>query len=78
MEIFHLPIRIIPFKSIAEALAFYLSRILGMDNVPEVVLSNINTSSDQWERDDILKMEWQEDHAVALMKWINNARYHFY
>jgi hypothetical protein len=62
------------FFYIAEALAFYLSRLLGMDNVPEIVLSKTDESSDQWKGSDFQKLNWKENVEVALIKWLQNAR----
>ena len=64
----------ITFKSTAEALAFYLSRLLGMDNVPEVVLSRVNKFTKRWKEVDFQTMEWEENKEVAMMKWLNNTR----
>ena len=48
-----------------------------MDNVPEVVLSKINKSSEQWEDIDITKLEWDKNEVVAMTRWLDNARFSF-
>ncbi|XP_060555749.1 four-jointed box protein 1-like, partial [Ruditapes philippinarum] len=52
----------------AESFAFYLSRLLGMDNVPEVVISNI--SSPLWKGTDFIKLGWREHELVAMIRWL--------
>ncbi|XP_060596612.1 four-jointed box protein 1-like isoform X1 [Ruditapes philippinarum] len=58
----------------AEALAFYLSRLLRLDNVPEVILSKLDGSSGQWKRFNFTKLNWKEFEEVAIIRWFNNAR----
>lgn len=58
------------FHVLGEVLSFYLSRLLGLDNVPAVVLSV--TSDDQWSEQDLDKLEWQKNQLVALIQWIPN------
>ncbi|XP_060588484.1 four-jointed box protein 1-like [Ruditapes philippinarum] len=59
----------------AEALAFYLSRLLLLDNVPEVILSKLDGSSGQWKKSNFTKLKnWKEHDEVAIIRWLNNAR----
>jgi hypothetical protein len=57
---------------IAESFAFYLSRLLGMDNVPEVVISNI--SSPLWKGTDFINLGWREHDLVAMIRWLHHTR----
>ncbi|XP_045198997.2 four-jointed box protein 1-like [Mercenaria mercenaria] len=61
------------FKVYAEALAFYLSRLLRLDNVPEVFLAAINGSSTRWNGLELNALTWKENDIVAVIKWIANA-----
>jgi hypothetical protein len=63
------------FVLTAEALAFYLSRLLLLDNVPEVILSKLDGSSGQWKKSNFTKLKnWKEHDEVAIIRWLNNAR----
>ncbi|XP_064635848.1 uncharacterized protein LOC135493028 [Lineus longissimus] len=54
-----------------EVLSFYLARFLGLNNVPIVVMSQVNTSNQaQWQGHDIEKARWEEGRYVALIQWI--------
>ena len=53
-------------------MSFYLSRILGLDNVPFVVLSQVNTSAPMWAGQDLSSAEWDEGKYVGLILWIND------
>lgn len=55
---------------LGEALSFYLSRLLGLDNVPAVVLST--TSAGQWSAQNLKTLDWSKDKLVALIQWIPN------
>ncbi|XP_022338612.2 four-jointed box protein 1-like [Crassostrea virginica] len=55
---------------LGEALSFYLSRLLGLDNVPAVVLSS--TSAGRWSKHNLETLDWQQDKLVALIQWIPN------
>ena len=54
-------------------MSFYLSRMLGLDNVPLVMLSRVNSSAPFWREveGDIQKAEWDEGTLVALISWID-------
>ncbi|XP_060600186.1 four-jointed box protein 1-like [Ruditapes philippinarum] len=58
-------------KICAESFAFYLSRLLGMDNVPEVVISNI--SSPLWKGTDFINLGWREHDLVAMIRWLHHT-----
>ena len=51
-------------------LSFYLSRMLGLDAVPAVALSTVNTSAPQWRGQDIAQAQWHEGKMVAMIQWI--------
>lgn len=53
-----------------ELLSFYLSRMLGFDNIPIVVLSEVNTTSPQWRGQELQRAGWEEGKLVALIEWI--------
>ncbi|XP_061166823.1 four-jointed box protein 1-like [Saccostrea echinata] len=55
---------------LGEVLSFYLSRLLGMDNVPAVVLST--TVAGQWSKRNLDRLNWKENQLVALIQWIPN------
>ncbi|XP_029638792.1 four-jointed box protein 1 [Octopus sinensis] len=55
---------------LGEVLSFYLSRLLGLDNVPIVSLSKVNHSSVQWKGINFSKLQWTEGNLVALIQWI--------
>lgn len=55
-----------------EALSFYLSRLLQMDNVPAVLLSKTNVTSPVWGEVNISSLNWKENKVVALIQWIGN------
>ncbi|CAE1269915.1 FJX1 [Acanthosepion pharaonis] len=53
-----------------EVLSFYLSRLLGLDNIPVVSLSQVNHSLLQWKGIDFNRLKWKEGNLVALIQWI--------
>lgn len=55
---------------LGEVLSFYLSHLLGLDNVPIVSLSQVNHSSLQWKGVNFNKLQWKEGSLVALIRWI--------
>ncbi|XP_046558586.1 LOW QUALITY PROTEIN: four-jointed box protein 1-like [Haliotis rubra] len=57
---------------LGEVLSFYLSMLLGMDNVPAVLLSQINASSIHWRGQDTAVLGWGNNQYVALIQWIDN------
>lgn len=54
---------------LGEVLSYYLSRLLALDNIPVVILSQVNSSSVQWKGQNISKAEWEEGQIVALIQW---------
>ncbi|KAL4224500.1 hypothetical protein ACF0H5_015201 [Mactra antiquata] len=55
-----------------EALSFYLSRLLQMDNVPTVLLAKTNSTSKLWRAVNISSLTWEEDKMVALIEWVHD------
>ena len=58
--------------SSGEVLSFYLSRLLGMDNVPAVVLAKTNITSKQWRSVNISHLEWEDNKTIAFIQWIDH------
>ncbi|XP_060561256.1 four-jointed box protein 1-like, partial [Ruditapes philippinarum] len=58
----------------AEVLSYYLSRLLNMDNIPEVFLARIDPSSPRWKDVDPRKLSWDEDEIIALVTWQKNCK----
>ena len=56
-----------------EILTFHLARLLGLDNIPVVALTQVNSSTLQWQgrADDIAKASWQEGKLAALIQWVD-------
>lgn len=54
-----------------EVVSFYLARVLGLDNVPIVVLSEANTSKPMWHGHNITAAGWNESTIVALIQWVD-------
>ena len=44
--------------------------MLGFDNIPIVVLSEVNSSAPQWKGQDLARAQWKEGKVVALIEWI--------
>lgn len=59
---------------LGEIMSFYLSRLLGITNVPTVAL--VNTSDQIWSNvwNDSLSKEWRLNTSVALIEWIDDLR----
>ncbi|OWF43236.1 four-jointed box protein 1-like [Mizuhopecten yessoensis] len=57
---------------LGEVLSFYLSRLLGLDNVPAVVLSVTNHTSPRWLATNYSRVDWKDGKVVALIQWIPN------
>ncbi|KAK3585410.1 hypothetical protein CHS0354_020123 [Potamilus streckersoni] len=55
-----------------EILSFYLSLLLGMDNVPPVVLSVVNSTSKYWRATNVHSLGWDDGKMVALIQWISD------
>jgi four-jointed box protein 1 len=56
---------------LGEILSFYLSRILGLDNVPIVTLSEANSANKQWQGMKLAAAGWNESSIVVLIQWID-------
>ena len=46
--------------------------MLKIDNVPAVLLSEVNNASSQWQGTDPSQLEWEQHQYVALIQWIDN------
>ena len=59
---------------LGEVMSFYLSRLLGMTNVPTVAL--VSTSDHIWDNvwNDSLSKEWSLNTSVALIEWIDDLQ----
>ncbi|XP_074660090.1 four-jointed box protein 1-like [Tubulanus polymorphus] len=57
-----------------ELLSFHLSQLLGLNNVPAVVLSYVNPAkpNSQWYKRNLTAISWQPGKLVAFIHWINN------
>lgn len=51
-------------------MSFYLSRLLGLDNIPPVVLSWVSPDAPQWTGINYTSLQWQDDQIVALIDWV--------
>ena len=57
---------------LGEVMSFYLARLLGLNNVPAVVLSQVDPNHPVW-RDAMVDIEaanWRLGSVVALIQWI--------
>ncbi|XP_072447941.1 four-jointed box protein 1 [Chiloscyllium punctatum] len=63
-----------PDQVLGETLSFYLSRLLGIRNVPALALSRVNTNTEQWlgVRRDVQDSQWADKPIVSLSEWISN------
>lgn len=57
-----------------ETLTYYLARLLGITNLPPLVLSQLDSDSEQWEsvRTRIDGLQWNDRAVVSLTQWIFN------
>ncbi|XP_057691712.1 four-jointed box protein 1 [Corythoichthys intestinalis] len=57
-----------------ETLTYYLACLLGIPNVPPLVLSQLNTYSEQWGevRTRVSALQWSEHTVVSLTVWLSN------
>lgn len=57
-----------------EALTYYLARLLGITNLPPLVLSQLNAESAQWAavRTRIDALQWSDRAVVSLTEWVSN------
>ncbi|XP_059831415.1 four-jointed box protein 1 [Hypanus sabinus] len=63
-----------PDQVLGETLSFYLSRLLGVRNVPALALSRVNTNAEQWlrVRREVQAAPWADRPVVSLSEWIGN------
>lgn len=57
-----------------ETLTYYLACLLGITNLPPLVLSQLNTYSEQWAavRTRIDGLQWSDRSVVSLTEWVSN------
>ncbi|XP_005737726.1 four-jointed box protein 1 [Pundamilia nyererei] len=57
-----------------ETLTYYLARLLGITNLPPLILSQLDSDSEQWEsvRTRIDGLQWNDRAVVSLTQWISN------
>lgn len=57
-----------------EALTYYLASLLGITNVPPLILSQLRVDSEQWEavRMRIRDLQWSDGAVVSLTEWVSN------
>lgn len=57
-----------------ETLTYYLASLMGITNVPPLILSQLNGDSEQWAsvRRRIDGLQWSERAVVSLTEWISN------
>lgn len=63
-----------PDQVLGESLSFYLSRLLGIRNVPALALSRVNANGDQWlrVRHEVQAAPWADRPVVSLSEWLGN------
>ncbi|XP_034032739.1 four-jointed box protein 1 [Thalassophryne amazonica] len=57
-----------------ETLTYYLAALLGITNLPPLVLSQVDTDSDQWAsvRTRVDSLQWTGRAVVSLTEWVSN------
>ncbi|XP_010881975.2 four-jointed box protein 1 [Esox lucius] len=57
-----------------ETLTYYLAGLLGITNIPPLILSQLNVDSEQWDyvRRKIFSLQWSERAVVSLTEWVAN------
>lgn len=57
-----------------ETLTYYLASLLGITNVPPLILSQVNGDSEQWAavRTRIDGLQWSDRAVVSLTEWVSN------
>lgn len=57
-----------------ETLTYYLASLLGITNLPPLILSQVNGDSEQWTavRPRIEGLQWSERAVVSLTEWVSN------
>jgi len=66
---------LLPLLLAGELLSFHLSRLLELDNVPPVMLSRLDTGSEQWTGHDLARVHWLPGTLVALIQWIDDLNH---
>ncbi|XP_078271198.1 four-jointed box protein 1 [Rhinoraja longicauda] len=63
-----------PDQVLGESLSFYLSRLLGIRNVPALALARVNANSDQWlrVRHEVQAAPWADRPVVSMSEWLGN------
>lgn len=57
-----------------ETLTYYLASLLGITNLPPLILSQLNSDSEQWAavRTRIDGLQWSDRAVVSLTEWVSN------
>lgn len=57
-----------------ETLTYYLASLLGITNLPPLILSQLNAYSEQWTavRTRIDSLQWSDRAVVSLTEWVSN------
>ncbi|KAM9854465.1 four-jointed box protein 1 [Aulostomus maculatus] len=57
-----------------ETLAYYLACLLGITNLPPLILSQLNTYGEQWAsvRTRVEGLQWSDRAVVSLTEWVSN------
>lgn len=57
-----------------ETLTYYLASLLGITNLPPLILSQLHTYSEQWAavRTRIDSLQWSDRAVVSLTEWVSN------
>lgn len=57
-----------------ETLTYYLASLLGIANLPPLILSQVNSDSEQWAavRTRIGGLQWSDRAVVSLTEWVSN------
>lgn len=57
-----------------ETLTYYLASLLGITNLPPLVLSQLSSDSEQWQavRTRVEGLQWSERAVVSLTQWVSN------
>lgn len=59
---------------LGETLTYYLASLLGISNLPPLILAQLNVDSEQWAsvRRRIEALQWSERAVVSLTEWVAN------
>nr|XP_020470857.1 four-jointed box protein 1 [Monopterus albus] len=57
-----------------ETLTYYLASLLGITNLPPLILSQLNSDSEQWAavRTRVRDLQWSDRAVVSLTEWVSN------